>query len=607
MARGMSDLTITLLILVLAVVVFVWNRIPVGIVALGVALALWATGILTLEQTFAGFGSPTLVLIASLFVVAEGLDAAGISTWAGQQVIAHAGESQTRLLIYTMLTGALLSALITPNGAAAALIPMVVVLAVRMGQPPSRLLMPLAFSAHAGSLLVLTGTPINVLVSQAAIDAGFSGFRFFEFARVGIPLVLGTILLVAFLGPRLLPERTAKTLPRDLSRLPQALLRDYIGEAELARLRVEPDSSLVGQPASKIDLGPFTGLHLIGVQDSSGHPLTGMALPPGAILVVRGAPDTIARFATTHGLSAGGAPGERSDAFGLVSRQYGVAEVIVTPRSDYVDDTVFPGMVTDSGQLVILAVQRHGEALGPPEVTLKAGDSLLLQGTWAALDEQTRDPNVLLVDDPEAIRRQTVPLGPRAVPALAILGVMVALLTTGIVPAAVAGLLAAIAMVLFAVVTLEQAHRAMSWTTLILVAGMIPLSTAITQTGAADLIAGTIVGVVGGAGPYAVLLGLFLIAAVLGQLISNTATALILIPIALSIAKETSISPLPLLMGVNVASAAALLTPVATPANMMVMGPGGYRFGDFAKLGLPLMLLYLLVAVFLVPFWWPFG
>ena len=607
MARGMSDLTITLLILVLAVVVFVWNRLPVGIVALGVALALWATGVLTVEQIFAGFGSPTLVLIASLFVVAEGLDAAGITTWAGQQVIAHAGESQTRLLVYTMLTGALLSALITPNGAAAALVPMVVVLAVRMAMAPSRLLMPLAFSAHAGSLLVLTGTPINVLVSQAAIDAGFSGFRFFEFARAGVPLVLGTMLIVVLLGPRLLPERTAKTLPRDLSRLPQALLRDYIGEADLARLRVEPASSLVGLPASKVDLGAFTGLHLIGVQDSSGHPLTGTALPPGAILVVRGQPDTIARFAAQYGLSAGGGPGERSAALGLVSRQYGVAEVIVTPRSAYVDDTVFPGMVTESGRLVILAAQRHGETLGPQEMTLRAGDSLLLQGTWAALDEQTRDPNVLLVDDPDAIRRQTVPLGPRAVPALAILGVMVALLTTGVVPAAVAGLLAAIAMVLLGVVTVEQAHRAMSWTTLILVAGMIPLSTAITQTGAADLIAGTIVGLVGDAGPYAILLGLFLIAAVLGQLISNTATALILIPIALSIAKETSISPLPLLMGVNVASAAALLTPVATPANMMVMGPGGYQFGDYAKLGLPLMLLYLVVAVFLVPFWWPFG
>jgi di/tricarboxylate transporter len=601
----MSDLTITLAILVVAVVVFVWNRIPVGIVALGVALSLWATGVLTIDQSLAGFGSSTVVLIASLFVVAEGLDAAGITTWAGQQVITYAGESRTRLVVFTMLTGALLSALITPNGAAAALIPMVVVLAVSSGLPPSRLLMPLAFSAHAGSLLMLTGTPINVLVSEAAIDAGQPGLRFFEFARAGIPLVVGTILIVVLLGPRLLPERTAKTLPRDLSRLPQTLLRQYIREAELGRMRVGADSPLVGQVGSAIELHHYPGLHLIGVQGGHGRPLADGELSPGDALTVRGPGDAVERFAADHGLSIERGPDPESAAHGLVSRDHGVAEVILTPRSDYIGDTVFPGMVTDSGQLVVLAVQRHGEDLGANEVTLRAGDSLLLQGTWAALDEHTRDPNVLLVDSPDAIRRQTVPLGPRAVPALAILGVMVALLTTGVVPAVVAGLLAAIAMVLTGVVTVEQAHRAMSWTTLILVAGMIPLSTAITETGAADLLAGTIVDAVGGGGPYAILLGVFLVNAILGQLISNTATALILIPIALSVATEMGVSPMPLLMCVNVASAAALLTPVATPANIMVQGPGGYQFGDYAKLGLPVLLLYLVVAVFLVPIWWP--
>jgi di/tricarboxylate transporter len=517
------------------------------------------------------------------------------------------------LIVFTMIVGALLSALITPNGAAAALIPMVVVLAVRSRMPPSRLLMPLAFSAHAGSLLVLTGTPINVLVSEAAVEAGQPPLRFFEFARVGIPLVVGTILIVVLFASRLLPERTAKTLPRDLSRLPQALLRQYISKGELARLRVGSQSSLVGQTGSAIDLRPYGDVHLIGVQDSRGQPLADAPLSPDAVLVARGSADSIERFAADHDLHLEHGTAAHSDDHGLVSRDYGVAEVIVTPRSDYIGDMVFPGMVTDSGQLVVLAVQRHGEDIAPGEtalrapgeVTLKAGDALLLQGTWDALDAHTQDPNVLLVDSPDAIRRQTIPLGPRAVPALAILGAMIVLLTTGVVPAAVAGLLAAMAMVLSGVITVEQAHRAMSWTTLILVAGMIPLSTAITETGAADLLAGTIVGAAGRGGPYAILLGVFLVNAVLGQLISNTATALILIPIALSIAAEMGVSPMPLLMCVNVASAAALLTPVATPANIMIKGPGGYEFTDYAKLGLPVLLLYLLVAVFLVPVWWP--
>lgn len=602
----MSDLTITLLILGIAVAVFVWNRIPVGIVALGVALALWATGVLALDQVLSGFGSPTVVLIASLFVVAEALDAAGITTWAGQQIIANAGESKTRLIVLTMGVGALLSALITPNGAAAALIPMVVVLAVRLSMRPSQLLMPLAFSAHAGSLLMLTGTPINVLVSEALIEAGGSGLRFFEFARVGIPLVIGTILIVVLFGSRLLPDRGAKTFTRDLSQLPQTLLRQYIGEAELVRLSVGTGSSLIGQTASAIDLLPYENVHLIGVLDSRGRPLADAAFSPGTVLLVRGPGSNIARFAADHNLTSQPAPADGTAAPGLIGREYGVAEVIVTPRSQYIGETVFPGMVTDSGSLVLLAVQRQGEDLGPGEVALKAGDSLLLQGSWEALDEHTRDPNVLLVDAPDAIRRQAVPFGPRAVPALVVLGLMIALLTTGLVPAAVAGLLAAVAMVLLGVVSVEQAHRSLSWTTLILVAGMIPLSTAITETGAADLLAGGMINAVGGFGPYAILLGIFVINAILGQLISNTATALILIPIALSVAAEMGISPLPLLMCVNVASAAALLTPVATPANMMVMGPGGYRFDDYWKLGLPVLLLYLVVAVIIVPFWWPF-
>ena len=601
---AVTALTITLLILAASVVLFVWNRLPVGIVALGVALTLWATGVLTIEQSLAGFGSTTVVFIAALFVVAEGLDSAGITTWAGEQVMAHAGDSPIKLLIYTMIVAALLSAIITPNGAAAALIPMAVILAVRMNTRPSRLLLPLAYSTHAGSLLVLTGSPVNVLISEAAIDAGQGGLRFFEFARVGIPLVLGTIVIVVLFGSRLLPERSAKTLARDLSQLPSTLQRDYLGDDRLGRLRVEPGSPLIGQPGSALDLGATGDLHLIGVYQRGRELPVDRPVAEGMVLLVRGRQGAIEQLATDGGLSLVAAnSGEPMTS--LVSETHGVAEVIVAPRSPYIGDTAFPGMTTESGELVVLGVQRHEQELGGGAVALKAGDSLLLRGSWEALNEQTRDPNVVIVDAPDAVRRQAVPLGPRTVPALVIMAGMVLLLTTGLVPAVAAGLLAAIAMVLTGVISVEQAQRSISWTTLILVAGMIPLSTAITQTGAADLLANTMIAAVGGLGPWALLLGLFLISGTVGQLISNTAIALILIPIALSISAELGVSPMPMLMCVNVAAAAALLTPVATPANMMVMGPGGYKFGDYAKLGLPLMLLYLIVAVFLVPIWWP--
>ncbi len=290
----------------------------------------------------------------------------------------------------------------------------------------------------------------------------------------------------------------------------------------------------------------------------------------------------------------------------VLTRRSGVAEVVILPRSEFVGDRVFPGMVTESGDLVVLAVQRNGEDVGPEDTTLAIGDTLLLQGTWDALDRNLVDPGVLVVDAPEHIRRQAVPLGPGAKRAIGVLAGMVVPLSTGLVPAAVAGLLAGCAMVLLRVLTVEQAYRGISWTTVVLVGGMISLSTAMVETGTAETLADGLVRIVGDAGPYALLLGLFLLTGTLGQLISNMATALIVIPIAISAAADMNVSAQPVLMAVAVSAVASFLTPVATPANLMVMEPGGYRFGDYWKLGLPLLVLFGAVAVLLVPNFWPF-
>jgi di/tricarboxylate transporter len=262
-------------------------------------------------------------------------------------------------------------------------------------------------------------------------------------------------------------------------------------------------------------------------------------------------------------------------------------------------------MVTDSGDLVVRAVQRKGDDL-PGETQLAVGDTVLLQGAWGALEYHLEDPDLLVVDQPSLVRRQAVPLGPGAKRALVVLAAMVVVLATGILPAAVAGLLAAGAIVVSGVLTVDQAYRGIAWTTVILVAGMIPLSTAMTETGAAQTLADNLVHAIGDLGPHALLLGLVLLTLALGQLISNMATALIVIPIAVSAAGELDVSPKPMLMAVAVAAAASFLTPVATPANLMVMEPGGYRFGDYWKLGLPLMALFAIVAVLLVPVIWSF-
>ena len=203
----MSDTAITFAVLAVTVGVFIWDRVPVAIVALGVALSLWATGVIDLQQAFAGFGDPTVMFIAALFVVSEALDATGVTAWAGEQVMARVGEGRNRLLVLVMLLAALLTALISVNGTVAALVPVGVVIAVRVRRSPSELLMPLAFAAHAGSLLLLTGSPVNLLVSDYAEEAGLGAFGLFDFTLAGVPLVAGTVVLVVLLGGRLLPTR----------------------------------------------------------------------------------------------------------------------------------------------------------------------------------------------------------------------------------------------------------------------------------------------------------------------------------------------------------------------------------------------------------------
>lgn len=598
----MSDSTITLVILAVAVAAFIWNKLPVEAVALGVALALFGTGIISADEAYSGFGSGTVVLIAALFVVAEAIDAAGITTWLGGLLIRFSASSRTRLLALTMGITAVLTAFISVNGAVAALLPMVVVLAVRLGREPAQLLMPMAFAAHAGSLLVLTGSPVNILILEAALDSTGHGIGFFEFGLVGLPLLLGTIGLALWLGPKLIPHREPAALPRDLSSHGETLMRHHLGDDGLSRLEVPAGSALVGQPSVDPLADHPEGLFLIGVQDRFGRPSSAPFLAEGDQVIVRGEQGIIDAFAASRGLVQ-----NADSTCGLISSSFGVAEVVVPPRSDMIGVEAYPGMITESGALVVLAHQRPGRQARSGRVAIAAGDTLLLQGSWKSLDQHTVDHKVILVDSPDAVRRQAVPLGPGAIPALAVLAAMVVLLTTNLVPAPIAALLAAIAMVLLRVITPGQAHRSMAWQTLILVAGMIPLSTAITSTGTAAMIAEGVVSAVGNSGPLVLMAAIFAITAVLGQLISNTATALIIIPIALSIAGESGINPITILMCVSVASAAALLTPVATPANMMIMQPAGYRFGDYWKFGLAVMALYAVVALFLVPVIWPLG
>lgn len=523
----------TFVILGLAIVAFVSGRVPLAVVSIGVALALWATGVLTLGEAFSGFGDPTALFIASLFVVSESLDATGVTAWLGQQVVARAGRDRRSLTVVIATMAAVLAAFISINGAVAALLPVAVVVAVRAGIVPSKMLVPLAFAASAGSLLTLTGTPVNIVVSEAAAAAGGREFGFFEFALVGAPLVVLTVAIVALGGDRLLPTRTP----------------EHFGEA--------PDpSERARELRDSYDVDLDTGM--------------------------------------------------------LFTAQDGAAEVLVAPRSRLIGRTVSAGMTTSDENLVILAVRR-GDDEGPNasrgtgvtgSLTLRAGDAVLVQGPWAALTRYTQSADVIAVTAPQTLQR-AVPLGRGAKRALGILAVMVVLLATGLVPPAVASLLAAGALILTRVLTIPQSYRAISWTTVILIAGMVPLSAAFISTGAAGQVAGVVLTMIGSGSPQLALLILCALTMVLGQFISNVATVLIVAPIAVATAQSLGVSILPFMMALTVAGAASFLTPVATPANLMILQPGGYRFGDYWRLGAPLMLVYLAVAVLYVPLIWP--
>ena len=599
----MTPIASTALVIVITIALFCWNRLPVVVVAMGAALALWATGVVTLDQAFAGFGDRATLFVASLFIVSAALERTGITAWAGQYLIARAGSNGlTRLLVIMTAAAGALSALITGSGAIAALMPVAVMAAVRLRQSPSQLLMPLAFASHAGSNLLLTGAPKNILVSEALEDAGLKGFAFAEFALVGLPLLAGTILLILLLGKRLLPQQSSARLPADFSQHAQTLVEHYGLRDGIFRLRVRPSCSYIGVAPAAVDLGMDGRLSLVVVQaGETGTPLRAPAITEGDYLLVRGDAEAVARFAAEKHLALRG-EGEQE---GLLSKRSGLAEVVIPPRSALIGRALFPGMVTDSGDLVVLAVQRAGADIEPGE-TLRAGDTLLLEGSWEALDLHLDDPDVLVVNSPDLVRRQAVPMGAGAGVTLAVLGCLVAMLATGIVPPAVAGLLSAGALILARIMTPEQAYRAINWTTVILIAAMMPLSTAMVQSGAAKIVAGHLVTLTGEAGPLVFLAGLFVLTAALGQVMSNTATTMLVIPIAMAAAEGLGVSPRPVLMSLCVAGAAAFLTPIATATNMMVMGPGGYSFNSYWKLGLPLMLWFFVMSVFYVPMVWSF-
>jgi di/tricarboxylate transporter len=620
-------MAVTFVILGLTIAAFVWGRYSLDAVALGSLLALFLTGVVELDEALSGFSNSTVILIGTLFVVGEGLTRTGVTAWFGDRLVGSSRGSPVRLLVLTMAAAAGMSAVVSNTATVAALIPAVVLAAWGVRSTPSAFLMPMAFASTVGGLLTLTGTAPNIVITEALDTAGFRPFDYFEFAWIGVPLVVVTIAYMLTLGRRLLPSRTLGS-PVNLDQEMEQLADAYSLDGELYRLRVRAESPLAGSTLRESNLGRLFGVSVLEIQSPRSNSGLGHRLPGAMVermerlraepnslpdpgqpiehndqLIVSGPEEAVQRLEVEMKLGVlpiEDAGGELAD---LLSQEIGIAEVLLTPRSSYIGSVVAEGGITN---LMVLGIRR-GDTLIPSTEALQSGDALLVRGTWQVigrLADEERD--FVVVGRPEVLARQVAQLNSRSVIALSALGAMVVLMVSGAVPIVIAALLAAGAMIVGGCLTTTQAYRAVSWSAVVLIGAMIPMAVALESTGGAQWIADRLVDAVGGAGPRTLLAGIMIVGLASSQVISNTATAVLLSPIVITIAAELGIDPHPLMMGLAVAASTAFLAPIATAPNLLVMTPGGYRFRDYPRVGAPLSGLFLIVAVALIPIIWSY-
>jgi di/tricarboxylate transporter len=592
-------------LIALAIGLFFSGRARLDMTAALVILALALSGILTPAEAVAGFGNALVLLIAGLFVVSEGLNRTGVAAWVGLRIAGLAGSGERLLLLLLMPVVAALSAVMSSTGVVALFIPVILSLAREAGIAPGRLLLPVAIASLIGGMLTLIGTPPNLVVNRTLVDAGLQGFGFFDFTVIGGAILVIAMAFTLTLGHRLLPSGRAIDAGTRRKRLHEMAAQHGIADG-LHRLRVEPGSPLIGATVSEVGLRRNYQHTVIAVERhgalvSSLQPvLIETRLRINDILIVSAPAAAVAQHATALGLTDLGFPHELQRRF---RESFGVAEALVTPESPLIGKTVHQSNLRERQRVSLLSLRR-GEgplALDFVNTRLQAGDVLLLAGTWDDLEKLSgprRD--LILLELPEEVGER-VWHGNQAAWAVVIVLAMVALMVTQLTSNLVAVMLAAFAMVATRCVDMEEVYHSMNWQTLVLIAGMLPLADALAKTGGGDLIVDGLAGVFHSLGPYAILACLFLLTSLLSQFISNTATTVLIAPIALSLATDLGYPPAAFMMTVAIAASTAFATPVASPVNTLILVPGQYRFVDFVRIGVPLQLLALLVTIVLVP------
>ena len=608
-----GELIWVLSLLAIAVVLFATGKVRMDAIALMVIVAFVLSGTLTLNEAFSGFSDPNVILIAALFIIGDGLVRTGVATKMGAWLVSVAGNSETKMLIYLMLTVAGLGAFMSSTGVVAIFIPVVLSVSARMNTSPSRLMMPLSFAGLISGMMTLVATPPNLVVNSELLREGLHGFSFFSVTPIGlVVLILGIVYMLAV---RFMLKTDNGDSARDGRK--RSTFRDLIREYHLTgrarRLAIRPGSPMIGQRLDDLKLRERYCANVIGVERWRRF--------RRVIVNVNGVSEFRARDVLLIDMSASDVDlrqfcGEqmlepmvlRGEYFADQALDVGMAEVALIPDSEMMGKTVREIAFRTRFGLNIVGMKRDGKAMDGSVVDepLQLGDILLVVGNWrqiALLAKRGRDFVVLNmpveVDDASPAHSQA----PHAIFCLVL---MVALMLTDEIPNPIAAIIACLLMGKFRCINAESAYKAIHWPSIILIVGMMPFALALQKTGEVDLVVKGLMDVAGGEGPYLMLGCLFMMCAAIGLFISNTATAVLMAPIALAAAKSMGVSPYPFAMVVAMAASAAFMTPVSSPVNTLVLGPGKYSFSDFVKIGVPFTILVMVVCVLLIPVLFPF-
>ncbi len=587
------------------------NRVRFDVVALLVVLALMLSGVLSVGESLAGFGSSVVILVAGLLIIGEMLARTGVAAAIGDWILKKGGTNETRLLILIMFGAGLLGAVMSSTAIVAIFIPIVLRIAADTKINASRMLMPMSYAALISGMLTLIATAPNIVVHEELKTEGFAGFGFFGFTAVGLAILVVAVAYILLVGRRLLPGDAQSTDGSGSGRSIFELWDDFRTGEDYQRLCVERQSPLIGMVVSETELYDRYQVRLIGIargdsaEERTFAAATDTALAEGDILVVVGRPEDLERVRAEQELRAL-AKSRRERQRWLW--ELGGAAVLIHPESTLIGKSLREAEFSSRYGVQALGLRRAKQPVAEYANTrLRPADSLFVVGPWSRIRQLRSLMHDFVVLETPTELAEVVPSYRRMPIALTILSAMVLLTVFDVVPLVVAVLMAVLAAVFTRCLTMEDAYRSIHWSSLVLIAGMLPLADALNATGGTQLIVDALLSAVGDSGPYFMLTIVFFLTAGLGLVLSNTASAVLVAPIAIYMAGAVGFSPYPFAVAVVIAASAAYSTPVSTPVVTLVVDPGRYRFTDFVKVGVPLLILSYLVTLLVAPLVFPFS